>query len=255
MNPDITIKALAVPVRRQLFELICERPRSVSELADQLPVSRPAVSQHLAVLTDAGLVTVTSAGTRNVYAAAPSAASGLRLWLDDMWSTAFGTFGDFVVDQHRERHAMTQQLTIEPVIKVLELDVSREQAFELFTLRMGDWWPVLTHSIATTNVQDIIVDDHVGGTIREVTNEGVEHEWATISGYNSGERIQFSWYPGATSDQATHVDVRFDATPAGSRVTLVHSGWEIRGDDGQRIRDNYQSGWDLVLDPYVKCVS
>ncbi|NHZ70460.1 MAG: metalloregulator ArsR/SmtB family transcription factor, partial [Proteobacteria bacterium] len=251
MNPDSTIKALAVPVRRRLFELICERPHFVSELAAQVPVSRPAVSQHLAVLSDAGLVDVTPVGTRNLYTAAPLAASGLRSWLDDMWSIAFGTFGDFVVDGDKETPPMDHQLSIQPVVKVLELNVSPRRAFDLFALHMDDWWPVLTHSVAADNVREIIVDDHAGGTIREVTNDGVEHEWATLTQYVRGERIQFNWYPGATAVQATHVDIRFDETAAGSRVTLIHSGWETRGEDGQRLRDNYESGWDVVLDPYV----
>jgi DNA-binding transcriptional ArsR family regulator len=246
------MKALSVPVRRALFELICDRPRSVAELAEMVPVSRPAVSQHLAVLVDAELIRVTPVGTRNLYAACPEATSMLRSWLDDMWTTAFGTFADFVTpESEKERRTMDKALTIDPVVKTLELEVTPEHAFDVFVNNMGAWWPVLTHSVAIEEVQDVLVDDRVGGTIREVTRDGVEHEWGTITAYTEGERIQFTWHPGAPADQSTHVDVRFDAAGSGTRVTLLHTGWEVRGDDGKRIRDNYDSGWELVLAPYV----
>jgi len=252
MDPDTTMKALSVPVRRELFELICERPRSVAELAGLVPVSRPAVSQHLAVLVEAGLARVTSVGTRNLYSASPDAASSLRTWLDEMWTTAFGTFGDFVTtESDKEKRTMRNSIEIDPVAKILELGVTPEQAFDLFVGGMGRWWPLSTHSVATDEAQDVRIDERVGGTISELTRDGVEHEWGVITAYEAGSRFQFTWYPGLPADAGTNVDVRFDATESGTRVTLVHTGWEVRGDDAKTIRDNYDSGWDLVLAPYT----
>ena len=252
MDPDETMKALSVPVRRQVFELICERPHSVAELADMVPVSRPAVSQHLAVLVEAGLAQVTSVGTRNLYSPSPEAAANLRTWLDEMWTIAFGTFGDFVAPQSdKESKTMHESLEIDPVAKTLELGVTPEKAFDLFTNHMGRWWPLTTHSVSTDDARDVRVDGRIGGTLREVTGDGVEHEWGVITIYEPGARIQFTWYPGLPEEAGTNVDVRFDATGSGTRVTLVHSGWEARGDDAQTVRDNYESGWDLVLAPYA----
>jgi DNA-binding transcriptional ArsR family regulator len=252
MNPDTTMKALSVPVRRELFELICERPRSVTELADLVPVSRPAVSQHLAVLVEAGLARATSVGTRNLYSASPDAASTLRAWLDEMWTAAFGTFGDFVTtESNKEKRNMSKTIEIDPVAKTLELGVTPEQAFDLFVGGMGRWWPLDTHSVSSDAAEDVRIDERVGGAIREVTRDGVEHEWGVITAYEPGSRFQFTWYPGLPVAAGTHVDVRFDATESGTRVTLVHSGWEVRGDDAKTIRNNYDSGWDLVLAPYA----
>jgi DNA-binding transcriptional ArsR family regulator len=251
MEPDKTMKALSVPVRRQLFELICERPRSVTELADVVPVSRPAVSQHLAVLVEAGLTRVNSVGTRNLYSASPDAASMLRTWLDEMWTAAFGTFGDFVTpESDKEKRTMQQSLKIDPVAKILELAVTPDHAFDLFVNRMGQWWPLTTHSVSTDEAQDVRIDGRVGGRIIEVTRDGVEHEWGVITAYDPGKRIQFTWHPGTPEDASTQVDVRFDAIDSATRVTLVHTGWEARGDDAQGIRDNYESGWDHVLAPF-----
>jgi DNA-binding transcriptional ArsR family regulator len=88
----LAIAALADPTRRTVFERIVEAPRSVQELAADLPVSRPAVSQHLKVLKEAGLVHETRKGTRRVYAADAKALGELRAYVEDMWRTALDRF-------------------------------------------------------------------------------------------------------------------------------------------------------------------
>ena len=91
-----TFAALADPTRREIFERLARRSLSVGELAAQMPVSRPAVSQHLKVLKDAGLVDVRSEGTRNVYAVDPKGVEAMRAYLDRFWSKALNAFKDFV---------------------------------------------------------------------------------------------------------------------------------------------------------------
>lgn len=87
------LAALADPTRRQLFERLRGGPRAVSELARGMPVSRPAVSQHLAVLKSAGLVRDSAQGTRRVYEIDPDGLGAIRAWLDELWSDALGRFG------------------------------------------------------------------------------------------------------------------------------------------------------------------
>src|SRR5579871_6213570 len=86
------LAALADPTRRQLFERLRSGPRAVGELARGVTVSRPAVSQHLAVLKAAGLVRDTARGTRRVYDIDPKGLAAIRAWLDDMWGDALGRF-------------------------------------------------------------------------------------------------------------------------------------------------------------------
>jgi DNA-binding transcriptional ArsR family regulator len=86
------LDALGDPTRRQIFELLRSGPRSVGELADGLPVSRPAVSQHLRVLEDVGLVTHQRNGTRNLYELDSAGVSVLRDWVDGFWSEALARF-------------------------------------------------------------------------------------------------------------------------------------------------------------------
>lgn len=84
--------ALADPTRRFIFELVAARPRSVGELADRLPVSRPAVSQHLRVLADARLVVARAEGTRRVYGLDQAGLSAARAYLDRFWDRALHDF-------------------------------------------------------------------------------------------------------------------------------------------------------------------
>jgi DNA-binding transcriptional ArsR family regulator len=83
---------LGDPTRRAIFELLARRPCSVQQLAEQLPVSRPAVSQHLKVLRDGGLVVSHAEGTRRIYSLNPAGLTALRAWLDGVWSEALAGF-------------------------------------------------------------------------------------------------------------------------------------------------------------------
>lgn len=94
--------ALGDPTRRAIFAQLAERPRAVGELASELPVSRPAVSQHLKVLKAAGLVVHRRAGTRRIYAIDPRGISALRAELDRFWSKALVNFKQ-IVEQEPSR--------------------------------------------------------------------------------------------------------------------------------------------------------
>ena len=84
--------ALGDPTRLQVFQLIARQPLSVGEVAQHLPVSRPAVSQHLRVLADAGLVSAQAAGTRRLYQPASDAVATLRDFIDSLWDVALARF-------------------------------------------------------------------------------------------------------------------------------------------------------------------
>ena len=94
--------ALGDPTRREIFARIAERPRAVGELAHELPVSRPAVSQHLRVLKDAGLVMDRAEGNRRIYQADPAGLAALRAQLDTFWNQALATFEQVVDHDTKE---------------------------------------------------------------------------------------------------------------------------------------------------------
>ena len=88
------IEALADPTRRSIFELLGSGPRSVVDITGGVPISRPAVSQHLKVLKDAGLVSVQAVGTRRFYALDPAGVKAARDYFDQFWMTALAAFAD-----------------------------------------------------------------------------------------------------------------------------------------------------------------
>jgi DNA-binding transcriptional ArsR family regulator len=94
-HPLDSLAALGDPTRRAIFERVAARPSAVGELARGLPVSRPAVSQHLRVLKAAGLVSETPEGTRRIYRLDPRGIAAMRDWLDAQWSQALAAFKDF----------------------------------------------------------------------------------------------------------------------------------------------------------------
>ena len=100
-NAARALAALADPTRREIVERLSLGPAAVGELAANLPVSRPAVSQHLKVLKDAELVSETPDGTRRVYRIDPRGIAAARQWLDGLWSEALAAFADYV-DRNEE---------------------------------------------------------------------------------------------------------------------------------------------------------
>lgn len=92
MAYEVAIEALADPTRRAIVEILRAGPRPVGVIADPLPVSRPAVSQHLKILTDAGLVRMTPSGNRRIYGLAPDGVADLRRYLDRLWDDALAAF-------------------------------------------------------------------------------------------------------------------------------------------------------------------
>ncbi len=101
MTITARFSALADPTRRTIFERVAQRPRAVGELADELPVSRPAVSQHLKVLKEAGLVSDAALGNRRIYSMDPSGVGALRAYLDGFWNDALTAF-KATVEQREE---------------------------------------------------------------------------------------------------------------------------------------------------------
>ena len=92
MAYDIALAALADPTRRRVFEQLRAGPKSVGGIARDMPVSRPAVSQHLRVLKEAGLVRDEQDGARRVYSIDPRGLGPLRRWLDQFWDQALDAF-------------------------------------------------------------------------------------------------------------------------------------------------------------------
>jgi DNA-binding transcriptional ArsR family regulator len=102
-NADRALAALSDPTRRQVFERLRAGGLAVGEIARDLPVSRPAVSQHLKVLKDAGHVTDGADGARRVYHIDPKGLGAMRAWLDQFWDVALKAYAAEVERLEKER--------------------------------------------------------------------------------------------------------------------------------------------------------
>jgi DNA-binding transcriptional ArsR family regulator len=103
MTYQSALAALSDPTRRTILERIVAAPRSVGEIAQDLPISRPAVSQHLKVLKEAELVREERVGTRRIYHADSAALGELRAYVDDMWRAALESFSDAAAKEGQEQ--------------------------------------------------------------------------------------------------------------------------------------------------------
>ena len=247
-----SFEALGDSTRRLVFELVCAGPRSVGELAEAVPVSRPAVSQHLRVLKDAGLVIDQAAGTRRIYRVAATGVEQLRAYVEGLWDTALAGFASVVEEEARSMSTTA----IKPVEKTLVVDAPVGLAFAVFTERMGDWWPLATHSIGNERTRSARVEGEVGGRIYEIQDDGTEAEWGIVSAWEPPHHFAMEWKVNPDAAAPTLIEVAFsEAEGGGTRVHLLHSRWEQLGPDGAETRDGYDSGWDVVLSGYAQAAS
>jgi DNA-binding transcriptional ArsR family regulator len=101
-NYSTILSALGDPTRRSIFEQVARRPSSVVELARAVPVSRPAVSQHLRVLKDAGIVRDRAEGTRRIYSLDPAGLVAVREYFEQFWRASLASFGDAATRSRQE---------------------------------------------------------------------------------------------------------------------------------------------------------
>src|ERR1700746_2642391 len=139
MAYEAALAALSDPTRRLVFERVLTAPRPVAAIPDGLPVSRPAVSQHLKVLKEAGLITERRNGTRRLYAANPQALGELRAAIEAMWHEALGSVAA-ALDEGREM--ITSVFLVRPVVKTVTVRAAPSRAFALFADDFARWWPL-----------------------------------------------------------------------------------------------------------------
>lgn len=101
--PSAVLTALGDPTRRAIFERVALRPVAVGELAREFPVSRPAVSQHLKVLKEAGLVRDHADGTRRIYAIDRTGLAAVRVYIEQFWTAALASYRDAAERTYREK--------------------------------------------------------------------------------------------------------------------------------------------------------
>ncbi len=137
-----------------------------------------------------------------------------------------------------------------PIVKTLDVPLTPQDAFDLFTKQIGRWWPVDSHSISAgsgTLPQDLTLEPKQGGKIIETDTKGDPHPWGHITHWSEGARVDINWYVGRDVSQATQISVTFTPIDTGTRVDLTHSGFAAHGETARASHDSYDMGWDHVL--------
>jgi uncharacterized protein YndB with AHSA1/START domain len=140
--------------------------------------------------------------------------------------------------------------TIPAVLRSVEVSIPPERAFEVFTRRMGDWWPLQQFSIAGDQAISVRFEEWTGGKVFEIVEGGGEWEWAEVLVWEPPHRLVLAWHPTEKPTVSTEVEVRFSALEGGTRVELEHRGWERLGDLATAARTDYDQGWLPVLGLY-----
>jgi uncharacterized protein YndB with AHSA1/START domain len=153
----------------------------------------------------------------------------------------------------KTRHAAPHRDTkaIPPVRKSILVPWSVDRAFHRFTAEIADWWPLSTHSVGEARSETVTFESQVGGRLFETLQDGTEAEWGRITAWEPPRRVAFTWYPGRTEETRQEVEVMFRSEGVGTRVELVHTGWERIPEKPREMRDGYDSGWDTVLARFV----
>jgi uncharacterized protein YciI len=134
---------------------------------------------------------------------------------------------------------------VPPLRREILLDADPATAFEVFTARMGRWWPLAELSVYGAEATVEIAD----GQIVERSADGGTAVWGTITRWDPPDAVAFTWHPGQPAEPASRVEVTFAAADSGTLVTLVHSGWDVYADPAV-ARAEYEQGWTMVLDLY-----
>jgi uncharacterized protein YciI len=138
---------------------------------------------------------------------------------------------------------------VPPVRREILVDADPGTAFEIFTARIGGWWPLEKLSLHGQDSTVAFTGASTGGQIVETSPGGERVVWGTVTRWDPPVALAFTWHPGYSADRASLVEVTFAAAQDQTLVTLEHSGWEAFADPAA-ARAEYNQGWPAVLDGY-----
>jgi uncharacterized protein YndB with AHSA1/START domain len=144
-----------------------------------------------------------------------------------------------------KEEAVTTQL-LPPVELDVVVPLTPERAFAFFATP-GEWWPLRRFSVFADDAATCTIEPFAGGAVFEVSAGGERSEWGRVLVWDPPHRLAMTWHPGREASEAQQVEVRFAAEGDGTRVTLLHFGWEALGERAAEVRERYAHGWVAVL--------
>jgi hypothetical protein len=136
---------------------------------------------------------------------------------------------------------------IEPLRLSYELSCSADHAFDVWTTRIGAWWPK-GHSTSGDPGAVAVLEPRTGGRVFERTTEGTEIDWGVITQWDPPRRLGYTWHIGRDATQATDVSLTFvDLGDGTSRLDIIQTGWEHLGAEGPTWREANNNGWGALV--------
>jgi len=136
---------------------------------------------------------------------------------------------------------------VPPVEKSVLVPCDPARAFRAFTAEIAQWWPVKTHSVGQAKAQSVRIEPSVGGRVYETTEDGGTCDWGRVLTWSPPAGFSMTWHPGRPAEPHTVLELSFTAEADGTRVRLIHRGWEALGQDAQAKRDDYNGGWEKII--------
>ena len=231
--------ALGDPTRRRIIGRLAAGPLDVGGLAASMPVGRTAVSMHLRVLKNAGLVSDQAAGNRRVYHLEPDGLRRLRDHLDWYWERSLAAYQQAAEARARELSMTAEQEIV--VARTERVNAPVAVAFEVFAGQQ--WWPVHTHHLAHPAGREVVLEPFAGGRWFERAADGTETAWGTVLAWQPPYRLLLTWQvsPDWTyePDPARGSEIEVTFTPEGPHITRVdftHRHLERYGLQADRMR-------------------
>jgi DNA-binding transcriptional ArsR family regulator len=255
---DAILDALGDATRRRIVSRLATGPLGVGEIADGMPVGRPAVSMHLRVLKDAGLVRDLAEGNRRVYHLEPKTLQRLRDHLDWYWERSLAAFQEAAETRAKEKQMAVVAEVL--VAKTVRVNAPLALAFDVFVEH--GWWPVATHHIAEKPGIEAILEPFQGGRWYERAADGTETDWGVVVAWQPPYRILLTWQVSpqwtyeAEALRGSEVEVTFSSEgPDVTRVDLVHRRLERYGPETDRMRRILEEKGGNPLDAYARHVA
>lgn len=141
---------------------------------------------------------------------------------------------------------------IEPIHLAFEVECPVDHAFDVWTTRIAQWWP-LDHTVSAEDGLTVVLEGRPGGRIFERRPGGQEHDWGEVTIWEPPTRLCYTWHLNRDRSDATDVEIRFLPRDDGAtRVEIEHRGWERLGAEGEGWRDRNHGGWATLLPHYVR---
>lgn len=236
---DVALNALGDATRRSIVGRLAAGPLDVGGICSGMSIGRTAVSMHLRVLKDAGLVIDQAVGNRRVYRLEPSALRELRDHLDWYWERSLAAYQQAAEARARELDVETAREIV--VTKTVRVDAPLAVAFEVFIGQA--WWPVATHHLAQPAGVEVVLEPFQGGRWYERGADGTETQWGTVLAWQPPHRLLLTWQVSAEwtyeedPGRGSQIEITFTAEGPGTTcVVLAHRHLEGYGPESERMR-------------------